>query len=141
MTISTLDEIKAPTLLEQTREAMVKTRKLMQARDALNRLRKNKDFKLIFEDLYFRTHLDELVQSLAILSSKDARAGAERSISAIGSLRYYLDCIDNNYAQLEVHLQNLEEQEQMILAGKIDELGNIIDEDTSDVEAQTEVID
>ena len=36
MTISTLDEIKAPTLLEQTREAMVKTRKLMQARDALN---------------------------------------------------------------------------------------------------------
>ena len=62
MTISTLDEIKAPTLLEQTREAMVKTRKLIQARDALNRLRKNKDFILIFEDLYFRTHLDELVQ-------------------------------------------------------------------------------
>lgn len=140
MTISTLNEIKAPTLLEQTREAMVKTRKLMQARDALNRLRKNKDFKFIFEDLYFRTHLDELVQSLAILSSKDARAGAERSVSAIGSLRYYLDCIENNHAQLEAHLQNLEEQEQLILSGKIDELGNIT-EDDSDVEAQTEVID
>lgn len=140
MTISTLNEIKAPTLLEQTREAMVKTRKLIQARDALNRLRKNKDFKLIFEDLYFRTHLDELVQSLAILSSKDARAGAERSVSAIGSLRYYLDCIENNHAQLEAHLQNLEEQEQLILSGKIDELGNIT-EDDSDVEAQTEVID
>lgn len=140
MTISTLNEIKAPTLLEQTREAMVKTRKLIQARDALNRLRKNKDFKFIFEDLYFRTHLDELVQSLAILSSKDARAGAERSVSAIGSLRYYLDCIENNHAQLEAHLQNLEEQEQLILSGKIDELGNIT-EDDSDVEAQTEVID
>ena len=139
MTISTQEEIKAPTLLEQTREAMVKTRKLLQARDALLRLRKNKDFKLIFEDLYFRVHLDELVQSLAILSNKDSRAGAERTISAIGSLRYYLDCIENNHAQLEAHLQNLEEQEQLILSGKIDALGNIAEDDEEIT--QTEVIE
>lgn len=139
MTISTQEEIKAPTLLEQTREAMVKVRKLLQARDALLRLRKNKDFKLIFEDLYFRVHLDELVQSLAILSNKDSRAGAERNISAIGSLRYYLDCIENNHAQLEAHLQSLEEQEQLILSGKIDALGNIAEDDEEIT--QTEVIE
>ena len=134
MTISTdLDLVKAPTLLERTREGIKKTEKLIQARDALARLRKNKDFKLVFDELYFQNHLSELAQSLAVINSADALAGAHRAIAGIGTTKYFLDCIENNADTLQAHLDELKEMEEAILAGKIDADGHYIEEESESV--------
>lgn len=137
MTHST-NQVKAQSLLDLTREQIKKAEKLNEAREALIRLRKNKDFKLIFDDLYFREHLDDLTQSLAVLSSADAITGANRAIAGVGSLRYYLNCLEYNGMDVQSKIEELRQHEALILAGKIDESGNFIEDENSEI-TNTEV--
>lgn len=83
--------------------------------EALNRLFKNKDFRLVVTEGYFKHNAQRLVHSLsepAISHSAEMKARVVSEMEAIGCVRGYFDQIDRNSgiaaSQLEQHKRELE---------------------------------
>ena len=116
------------TLLDRVRNEIEKLKEKLSAKDAIARLEKNADYQLIFEKMYFDEHLKDSAKVLAVITSQETIEKTQRIISGIGSLRYFLDCLKYEQNSLQQELYKLQEMEQQILAGTIDENGEYVEE-------------
>lgn len=81
-------------------------------RDAIRRLFKNRDFKLIFEELYFK---DEPARLVALLTddeflSEDRQEGLHNDMLAISGLRKFLMTVQRIGNQMENAVASSEKQ-------------------------------
>lgn len=105
---------KQQEIQDYIKEKQSKTKRL----DALNRLAKNKDFKLIIDDGYFR---DEAIRAVMLKAdptqeSPECQEHLDKVITSIGYLRQYFRAITAEgvaaYNAIEDAEQSLLEQEE-----------------------------
>lgn len=107
--------------LAQIDIAIDDARKVMKKADALKRLEKNKDFKLLIREGYFEGEAIRLVHLRAMPAAKEMREEIDGDIAAIGSFRLYLSIINQMANQASQAIGEYEEAR--------DDIENEVDEE------------
>lgn len=95
-------------------------KEMVDIRDALVRLQKNKDFKKVIEEEYFLKEASRLVLARANLSlSADQKANILQMIDGIGCLSSYFDLIHRRGAEMEQTIKTNENVREDLLKEEI----------------------
>ena len=91
-----LDDTERNTMddLQQIEITIEDAKALIENRERLLRLGKNRDFKALIVEGYFKEEAARLVQDKPYSNSDAMREDMERNIDAIGYFRMYLNAID-----------------------------------------------
>lgn len=104
-------------LIQEVEVSIEDCKRIVEIRNSLNRLIKNKDFRKVIEDGYLRDEAVRLVTAKAspALQSEDMQRKILRDIDAIGSFNQYLSTIMQTGYQAEKALEDAQETLQELL--------------------------
>lgn len=107
--------------IERTMAEITKLEEAKQLALALERLQKNKDFKLVIQSGYLNKMQDNLVTGLAIVSNEANVQQTVRQLTGIGSLKNFFDVIYNNGLVADRELPELYNTLNQLRLGDADE--------------------
>lgn len=99
--------------LENVQAEIAKWEDVKKTAETVKRLKANPDYQFIIDKLYLNEHLNNLVQTLAIVSTEANVQQTNRQIAGIGGYKHFIQTLENMGEQAEseltIHYQTLRE--------------------------------
>lgn len=109
--------------LHEIDTAIVELKKIIEKSDAINRLKKNKDFKNLIIEYYGTDYAAELVRAKAQPQTQDDKSQAfiTSQINAVGHLFNFLDLLLTQGVSAKENLEAHEEERLLMIQEETDE--------------------